>query len=144
MAFPTIPTTAANTLLSSTTTTASTTHTFPSLTTLAPSAGDLIIAICVQYQGGSNNAEYSSWGASLTEIRDDSLTTGTGNGALGVAYKVASGSESGTFTVTSANAFRSVNFLMRIPTGTWHGTTAPEVQAASRASAAAADPGSFS
>jgi len=32
---------------------------------------------------------------------------------------------------------------MRIPAGTWHGTTAPEVQAATRAAGAAADPASF-
>jgi len=59
MAFPTIPTAAANTLLSSATTTASTTHTFPSLTTLAPAAGDLIIAIIVQYQGGAANVGHA-------------------------------------------------------------------------------------
>jgi len=142
VAFPTIPTTAANTLLSATTSTASTTHTFPSLTTLAPQAGDLIIAICVMYEGDTS-PQFSSWGASLTEILDDS-TTGTGNGAIGVAYKVASGSESGTFTVTSADSWKSVQFLMRIPAATWRGSgSPPEVQAASRASGAAADPGSF-
>jgi hypothetical protein len=134
VAFPTIPTTGANTLLSQTTSPASTTHTFPNLTTLAPAAGDLILAFSVQYQGGNANTEYSSWGASLTELLDDSLTTGTGNGALGIAYKTASGSESGTFTVTSAHSFKSVQYLMRIPTGTWHGTTAPEVTAANRTS----------
>lgn len=141
MAFPTIPTTGANTLLSSTTSPASTTHTFPDLTTLAPAAGDLIIAIIVQY-AMTTSPQFSSWGASLIEILDDTAI-GTGAGALGVAYKVATGSESGTFTVTSAQSFKSVQFLMRIPAATWHGTTAPEVQAASRASGAAADPASF-
>jgi hypothetical protein len=143
MAFPTIPTTGANTLLSSTTSPASTTHTFPSLTTLAPAAGDLLIAIIVQYQGGTAN-QYGTWGASFNELLDDALTSGTGNGALGIARKTATGSESGTFTVTSANSFKSVQFLMRIPAGTWHGTTIPEAQAASRAAGLAADPGSFS
>ncbi len=142
MAFPTIPTTAGNTLLSSATTTASTTHTFPSLTTLAPAAGDLIIAICVQYQGGTAGAEFSSWGASLNEILDDATVTAL-DLAVGVAYKVASGSESGTFTVTSAHSFRSVNFLMRIPAATWHGTSIPEALAAVRATNAVADPGSL-
>lgn len=33
---------------------------------------------------------------------------------------------------------------MRIPTGTWHGTTPPEVTASARAAAAAADPASLS
>lgn len=141
MAFPTIPTTGANTLLSSTTSPANTSHTFPNLTTLAPAAGDLIIAIIVQYDG-TTSGQFSSWGASLLEILD-SPSTGTGDGALGVAHKTATGSESGTFTVTSANSFKSVQFLMRIPAATWHGTTAPEAQAASRAATAAADPGSF-
>lgn len=144
MAFPTIPTTGANTLLSSTTSPASTTHTFPSLTTLAPAAGDLIIAICVQYQGGTANAEFSSWGAGLTEFLDDALGSGTGNGANGFAYKIATGSESGTFTVTSAHSFKSVNILMRIPAGTWHGSTAPAVTASARAAGLAADPASLS
>lgn len=144
MAFPTIPTTGANTLLSSTTSPASLTHTFPNLTTLAPAAGDLLLAVIVQYQGGTLNAEYSSWGASFLETLDDAAASGTGNGALGVARKVATGSESGTFTVTSAHSFKSTQFLMRIPAATWHGTTIPEVQAATRAAGAAADPGSFS
>lgn len=144
MTFPTIPTTGANTLLSSTTTVASTTHTFPSLTTLAPAAGDLIIAICVQYQGGTANAEFSSWGASLTEFLDDALGSGTGNGANGFAYKVASGSESGTFTVTSAHSFISAQILMRIPAGTWFGSGAPAVTASARAAGVAADPASLS
>jgi hypothetical protein len=146
MAFPTIPTTGASTLLSATTTTASTTHTFPNMTTLAPAAGDLIIAVCVQYTGGSGgspNDQFSAWGASLTETADLETTTAD-DLAVGVAHKVAAGSESGTFTVTSATAARSVNFLMRIPAATWHGTTIPEVAAAVRATGAAADAGSLS
>ena len=144
MTFPTIPTTGANTLLSSTTSPASTTHTFPNLTTLAPGAGDLIIACCVQYQGGTANAEFGTWGASLIEFLDDALGSGTGNGANGFAYKIATGSESGTFTVTSAHSFKSVNFLMRIPAATWHGTTPPERTASARAAGAAGDPDSLS
>jgi len=142
MAFPTVPTAAGNTLLSASTSTASTTHTFPSLTTLAPAAGDLIFAICVQYQGGNANTEFSSWGASLTELLDDSNATAL-DLAVGVAYKIASGSESGTFTVTSAHSFKSVQFLMRIPAATWHGTTAPEALAAVRATGAVPDPGAL-
>lgn len=145
MAFPTIPTTASNRLLQSTTTTAVTTHTFPSLTTLAPAAGDLLIAICVQYTGGtggSANDQFSAWGASFTEFGD--LETTTANDlCIGAAYKIATGSESGTFTVTSATAARSVNFLMRIPAGTWHGATIPEISAATRATGSVPDPASF-
>jgi len=146
VSFPTIPTTASGDLLGAATTTAVTTHTFPSLSSLrggaGPQAGDLLIAVCVQYQGGTANAEFSGWGASFTEIKDDATATAL-DPAIGVAYKVATGSESGTFTVTSAHAFRSVNFLMRIPAGTWHGTTAPEVSAAVRATNAVADVASF-
>lgn len=147
MAFPTIPTAVSGDLLSSTTSPASTTHTFPNLSSLrggaGPQAGDLLIAIIVQYQGGTAGAEFGTWGASFTETLDDALASGTGNEALGVARKIAAGTESGTFTVTSAHSFKSVQFLMRIPAATWHGTTIPEVLAAVRAAGAVADPGSF-
>jgi len=140
VAFPTIPTAAGNTLLSSTTTTAGTTHTFPSLTTLAPAAGDLLIAVIVQYQGGTANAEFSAWGASFTEILDDATVTAL-DMAIGVAYKIATGSETGTFTVTSAHSFISTQFLMRIPAGQW--TNVPSVLATVRATGAVADPGAL-
>lgn len=147
MAFPTIPTVASGDLLSSTTSPASTTHTFPNLSSLrggaGPQAGDLLIAICVQYGAATAGNQYSAWGASFTEMLDDSLSSGTGVGALGIAYKIASGSESGTFTVTSVTSSKSVQFLMRIPAETWHGTTIPEVQAATRATGLAADPAAF-
>lgn len=149
MAFPTVPTVASGDLLSTATTTASTTHTFPNLSSLrggaGPQAGDLLVAVCVQYSGtsgGSPNDQFSAWGASFTETRDDETTTAN-NLAVGVAHKIAAGTESGTFTVTSAFAARSVNFLMRIPAATWHGTTIPEVLAVVRASGAVPDPGSF-
>ena len=146
MAFPTIPTTASGDLLGTSTTTATTTHTFPNLSSLrggaGPEAGDLLIAIIVQYQGGSANAEFDTWGASFTERLDDATVTAL-DLAVGVASKVATGSESGTFTVTSAHSFRSKNFLMRIPAGTWHGTTAPEVLAAARGTGVVADPGAL-
>jgi hypothetical protein len=146
MAFPTVPTVASGDLLSSTTAAAGTTHTFPNLSSLrggaGPQAGDLLIAIIVQYQGGTLNAEYSSWGASFTELRDDATVTAL-DMAVGIAYKIAAGTESGTFNVTSAHSFISAQFLLRIPAGTWHGTTVPEALASVRATNAAADPGSF-
>lgn len=144
MAFPTIPTVASGDLLSSTTTTAGTTHTFPSLTSLrggaGPQAGDLLIAVIVQYQGGTSNAEFSAWGASFTELLDDATVTAL-DMAIGVAYKIATGSESGTFTVTSAHSFISAQFLMRIPAGQW--TDVPAVLATVRATNAMADPGAL-
>ena len=147
MAFPTVPTAASGDLLSSATTTASQTHTFPNLSSLrggaGPQAGDLLIAICVQYQGGTANAEFGTWGASFTETADDATTTAL-DLAVGVAHKIAAGTESGTFTVTSAHSFMSAQFLMRIPKATWSGATIPEVLSpAVRATGAVADPGSF-
>jgi hypothetical protein len=147
MTFPTIPTVASGDLLSSTTSPASTTHTFPNLSSLrggaGPQVGDLLIAICVQYGAATAGNQYSSWGASFLEILDDALASGTGVGAIGVAYKIAVGGESGTFNVTSATSSKSVQFLMRIPAATWRGTTIPEILAAIRATGLAADPGSF-
>jgi len=146
MAFPTIPTAASANLLSTTTSAASTTHTFPNLQSLrsgaGPQAGDLLIAIIVQYQGGTAGNQFSSWGASFTEIADLSTVTALDQ-AIGVAYKQANGSETGTFTVTSANSFMSVNFLMRIPAGEWDPATAPEVSSIVRATGAVADAASF-
>lgn len=148
MAFPTIPTVASGDLLSSTTSPASQTHTFPNLSSLrggaGPQSGDLLIAICVQYGAATAGNQFSSWGASFSEILDDSLSSGTGVGAIGAAYKVATGSESGTFSVTSVSSVKSVQFLMRIPAAEWRGSgSPPEILAAVRATGLAADPGSL-
>ena len=145
MSFPTVPTVAANTLLATTTTTASSTHTFPNLTTLAPATGDLIIAVCVQYQGGTAGAEFpATWGATfpLTETADRA-NANTTDMAIGVAHRIATGTESAAFSITTAHAFRSVNFLMRIPAGTWDGSTIPEVSAMDVSAGGTADPASF-
>jgi hypothetical protein len=126
--FPTIPTTAGNSILQTSQATATTTHTFPSLTTLAPAAGDLLIAIIVTYAGGSTNAEFSAWGGSFTEFVDQA-----GNSAsiqsIGAAYKFSDGTETGTFTVTTVASSRSAMFLMQIPLA--HATTPPEATAKS-------------
>ena len=147
MAFPTIPTAASGDLLSLSTTTASTTHTIPNLSSLrggaGPQAGDLLIAICVQYQGGTAGAEFSAWGAGFTELVDRS-NGNTTDMAIGISTKIATGSESGTFTVTSAHSFMSVNFLMRIPAATWHGTTLPEVSTMVVSAGGSANPSALS
>jgi len=142
VAFPTTPTVAGNTLLSSTTSPASTTHTFPSLTTLAPQAGDLLIAICLLYTGstgGSAGDQFSAWGGSFNELADLETTTAL-DVAIGIATKTAVGGETGTFTVTSATSVKSVQFLMRIPAGTWK---AIENSAATRSVGGVPDPASF-
>jgi hypothetical protein len=137
MAFPTIPTAAASTLLFSETSTASTTHTFPSLTTLDNANGDLLIAVIVQYNAVSTaNAEFSSWGGSFTEFGDSA--TATTAIAMGAAYKISDGTETGTFTVTSAGTFRSAQCLMSVKN--WHGTTAPEIAFSAATTTTAQDP----
>lgn len=137
MTFPTIPTTGANTLLTDNEPAATTTHTFPSLTTLAQSSGDLMIAIIYTYAGNSTDAEFSSWGGSFTEFVDDAQTTANVQ-CIGAAYKFATGSETGTFTVTSVASVRSVMFLMTIPGA--HASTPPEATAKADGTTTAANP----
>lgn len=137
MAFPTIPTAAANTLLVSSQAAATTTHQFPDLTTLAQSAGDLMIAVIVTYNGGAVDAQFSGWGGSFTEFVDQSANSTTIQ-SIGAAYKFATGSETGTFTVTSVSSTRSVMFLMAIPGA--HDSTPPEAGAKVNGTTAVANP----
>ena len=103
MAFPTIPTAGANTLLTSVTATAGTTHTFPSLTTLDNASGDLLIAVIVLYQPSATANGFSSWGAGFTEFPGGDSSSATDPSiAMGCAYLFSAGSETGTFTVTSS------------------------------------------
>ena len=138
MAFPTIPTTGAGRVLSTLTTAASTTHTFPSLSSLTKNSGDLLIAICIEYQGTVSNTNFSSWGGGFTEFNDigaaDSIT-------IGCAYKWSTGSETGTFTVISTSSQQSVQFLLAIPGA--HASTIPEAGGDQVAVAGTADPNSF-
>jgi hypothetical protein len=124
MAFPTIPTVAAGRILYTLNTAGGATKTFPNLTDITKNAGDLLIAICVEYDGNSTDAEFSSWGGSFSEVGD---RAGTATMAIGVAYKISTGSETGTFTVTTADASTndSVMILLSIPGA--HASTAPEV-----------------
>lgn len=101
MAFPTIPTAAAGRVLSTNQADTSGTRTFPSLSSLTKNAGDLLIAIIVAYQnGGSADANFSSWGGGFTEFYDND--NGAATMSVGAAYKVSTGSETGTFSVTQA------------------------------------------
>lgn len=135
MAFPTIPTAAASRVLWQLATSPSGTHTSPSLTSLTKNANDLLIAIIIIYDGNSTNAEFSSWGGGFTEFGDFATTTTMG---IGCAYKWSTGSETGTFTVTSADTSTndSAFCLLSIPGA--HKTTAPE--AGQYASSAGAPP----
>jgi len=140
MTFPTIPTVAASRVLSVLATAPSGTHTSPNLSSLTKNSGDLLIAIVIIYDGNSTNAEFSAWGGSFTEFVDQATTVTMG---IGAAYKWSTGSESGTFTVTSADASTndSAFFLLSIPGA--HATTPPEGGTIANGTAAAADPGSL-
>jgi hypothetical protein len=134
--FPTIPTSGAGQIVSSANTNPAGTHTFPNLNTLTAPAGTLIIALCIIYDGNSTNAEFSSWGGGFTEFVDQATTTTMG---IGAAYKWSSGSETGTFTVTSADtsANDSVCLLLAIPGA--HPSTPPEGGTIANGTAAAAN-----
>jgi hypothetical protein len=58
--------------------------------------------------------------------------------AMGAAYKIATGSETGTFTVTSSISGRAAMALMSVKD--WHGTTPPEVAFSGATTATAQDP----
>jgi hypothetical protein len=118
-----VPTTGANQILFTLNTAGGATKTFPSLTTLAQNAGDLLIAICIEYDGNSTNAEFSAWGGGFNEFADQA---GTATMAIGCAYKFSDGTETGTFTVTTADTSTndSCMILMAIPGA--HTSTPPE------------------
>ena len=141
MTFPTIPTAGASTLLESSQATATTTHTFPNLSSLPNTSGALLLALIGTYGGGSSNAEFSSWGGGFTEFVDQA-TNNADIQSIGAAYKLnATGSESGTFTVTSVASSRSAMFLMEIPLA--HTTEPPVATARATGTTTAADPASL-
>jgi len=137
MAFPTTPTTAANTLIPSVQGTATTTHTFGSLTTLDNAAGDLLIAVIVLYQASATGNAFSAWGGGFNEFGDSSSAVNPSM-AMGCAYKISDGTETGTFTVTSSISGRSAMFLMSVKN--WHGSTIPEAAFSAETTTTAQDP----
>jgi hypothetical protein len=140
MAFPTIPTAGANTLLFSVTAAAGTTHTFPSLTTLDNANGDLLIAVIALYQASATGNTFGTWGGSFTEFGDSSSATNP-SVAMGAAYKISNGTETGTFTVTSSISGRAAMALMSVKN--WHGTTVPEIAFSAATTTTAHDPPSL-
>lgn len=139
MAFPTIPTVGAGRVVVSTTTGTTSPRTFPNLNLLTKNAGDTLIAIVLCYQTtAAAGSIFGSWGASFTEIGDFGGST---NGCIGVAYKISTGSETGTFTVTQAATItgQAAFILLSIPGG--HQTTPPE--AGSSAQGTPPNPASF-
>lgn len=141
MTFPTIPTSGAGRILATLNTAGGATKTFPDLSSLTKNAGDLLVAIAVEYDGNSTNAEFSSWGGGFTERVDQA---GTATMAIGVADKVSTGSETGTFTVTTADTSTndSVMILLSIPGA--HPTSPVEGGTMATGTTAAADVGALS
>lgn len=141
MAFPTIPTAGASTLLTNSQADTSGTRNFPSLSSLTKSAGDLLIAIVIVYQASTTNATFSAWGGSFTEFLD----VGTGGSTIGIgaAYKWSTGSETGAFTVTQAATVtgHAGTILIAIPGA--HASTPPEGGSFASGTSTAADPASF-
>jgi len=139
MAFPTIPTSGAGRIIAvQSVAETGTTHTSPDLSSLTKNAGDLLIAIVLLYDGNSSNAEFSSWGGSFTEFGDFATTTTL---SIGCAYKFSTGSETGTFTVTSSGSAKAAFFLMSIAGA--HPSTIPEAGGYATGTNANANPGSL-
>lgn len=139
MSFPNIPATATSTLLTQNQADTTATRTFPSLTTLNKSHGNLLVAVILGYRSNATNAAFSSWGAGFTEFLDSGTST---TGALGAAYKWCDMTESGTFTVTQATVTGHASMILMAIAGA-HASTVPEAGSRADGTAAAADPASF-
>ena len=139
MAFPTIPTVAAGRVLVVNQADTSDTRTFPNLSSLTKNAGDRIVAIIATYQS-TTNPQFSSWGGGFTEVADLGSSTTLG---IGVAEKISTGSETGTFTVTQAGTItgHASMILLSIPAA--HDSTAIAVSPKVDGTGAAADVASF-
>lgn len=141
MAFPTIPTVAGNRVLFTNAVGASATRTFPSQSSpFVHNAGELLIAVVAAYQSTATaNAVFSAWGDSFIEFGDFSTTSTV---AIGCAYKFATGSETGTFTVTQGATVTGGASMMLLSIAGAHESTAPEAGSYATGTGAA-NPGSF-
>lgn len=138
MAFPTVPTAAAGRVVTRFQADAVATRTFPSLSGLTKNSGDLLIAIVVGYQSSLTANIFGTWGGGFTEIRDTGTAT---QHCVGIAYKISTGAETGTFTVLQAGTVTGHAGLILLSISGAHGSAAPEALAAlAVATAAAADP----
>lgn len=139
MAFPTVPTTAAGRIVTAVQANTTATRTFPNFSGLTFGAGDLLLAIAVAYQSSVTNAAFSGWSQGFTELVDASSSTTM---AVGVASKIATGSETGSLTVTQAATITGhcVMILMSIPAGTFDSSTPPQFTAKADGTSSAANP----
>lgn len=119
MTFPTIPT--GGRVITGVNTGTSGTRTSPNLNTLTSPAGELIIAICIAYQG-TGAATFSGWTNGFTEFGDTGGATAV---CFGMAYKWSSGSETGTVSVTQVATVvgEAVWIIFSVPGA--HATTPP-------------------
>lgn len=141
MAFPLIPTVADSRILTSIQADTTGTRTFPNLSSLTKTPGDLLIAICVGYQSSVANAAFSGWGGGFTEFVDSGSATTM---AIGVAYKWSTGAETGTFSVTQAATITGHAAMILMSIINPHPTTIPEGGSRADGTTAAADPVAFS
>lgn len=144
MTFPTIPTTGAGRVLTANQANTTAARTFPSLSSLTKNSGDLLIAIITAYSGATTTtANFGSWGGGFTEIYDNAGAAGGGGMAIGVAYKISDGTETGTFTVTQAATIsgHASMILLSIPGA--HASSAPEVGGYNRVANGAPNIASF-
>lgn len=118
MAFPTVtgtPTKAA--------TASSTSHTVTLPASIA--AGELLMVFFTARFASTPKTSGYTWPAGWTEIEDEAFDTSGNSAKMGVAYRIADGSEGGTnITVTTAAASEGAYIAFRI--NNWHGTTPPE------------------
>lgn len=139
MAFPTIPTVAASRVLTGVQANTTATRTFPSLTGLTKSAGDLLIAIIVSYGPAGVNG-FTGWTAGWTSFHN----SGAASGAMGVgmAYRFSDGTETGTISVTEDTPNGHAAFFLLSISGA-HPSTIPEAGSRATGTSAAADPAAF-
>lgn len=139
MAFPTVPNTTNGRIVAVTQANTTATRTFPAFAGLTFGAGDLLVAVIGAYQSSVTNAAFSGWSSGFTEIRDASTST---TSAVGVAYKVAAGTESGSLTVTQAATItgHADMVLFSIPAGEFDNATAPEVSTTATGANTDSDP----
>lgn len=81
-------------------------------------AGDLIIAFAAHDKDNT-----ATWPSPWVELVD---TANSSENSLFVAYLIASGGETSVTVTTTPNPDRSHHIAIRIPAGSWHGTTPPE------------------
>lgn len=141
MTFPTIPTTGASRLLTIQQADTTATRTWPAMSGLTRTTGDLLLAIIVAYQSSAaSGAVFGTWASGWTELTDQGGTTS--NLSIGAAYRWADGSEV-TPTVTQAATITGQASMVLMAINGAHASQVPAVGTIAHGTAAAADPGAL-